>query len=38
MVSARRVGGRRLYEIAREGREVDRESRSVTVSRFEVDY
>ena len=36
MVSARRVGGRRLYEIAREGREVDRESRSVTVSRFEV--
>ena len=37
MVSARRVGGRRLYEIAREGREVDRESRSVTVSRFEVE-
>jgi len=36
MVSARRVGGRRLYEIAREGRQVDRESRSVTVSRFEV--
>ena len=36
MVSARRVGGRRLYELAREGREVDRESRSVTVSRFEV--
>ena len=37
MVSARRVGGRRLYEIAREGLEVDRESRSVVVSRFEVE-
>ena len=37
MVSARRVGGRRLYEIAREGREGDRASRSVTVSRFEVE-
>tara|TARA_Y100001970_G_scaffold139521_1_gene171686 strand:- start:1333 stop:2196 length:864 start_codon:yes stop_codon:yes gene_type:complete len=37
MVSARRVGGRRLYEIAREGRQVDRESRPVVVSRFEVE-
>ena len=37
MVSARRVGGRRLYEIAREGLEVDRESRSVVVSGFEVE-
>lgn len=31
MYSALRRGGRRLYEIAREGREVDREPRQVTV-------
>ena len=36
MVSAVRVGGRRLHEIAREGGEVDRPSRSVSVKRFEV--
>ena len=36
MVSAVRVGGRRLHEIAREGGEVDRPSRTVSVKRFEV--
>ena len=36
MVSAVRVGGRRLYEIAREGGEVDRAPRPVTIHRFEV--
>lgn len=36
MVSARRVGGRRLYELAREGKVVEREARSVTISKFEL--
>ena len=36
MVSAVRVGGRRLHEIAREGGEVERSPRTVTVYRFEV--
>ena len=36
MVSAVRVGGRRLYEIAREGGVVERQSRPVTVHRLEV--
>jgi tRNA pseudouridine55 synthase len=36
MVSAVRVGGRRLHEIAREGREVQRSARPVTVHRFDV--
>lgn len=36
MVSARKVGGRRLHELAREGIEVEREPRSVTVYRFDV--
>jgi len=36
MVSARRVDGRRLHEIAREGGVVEREARAVTVSRFDV--
>ena len=35
MVSAVRVKGKRLYEIAREGNEVDRPSRNVRVDRFE---
>lgn len=35
MVSAVRVGGRRLHELAREGAEVDREARPVTVHRFD---
>ncbi|WP_334145017.1 tRNA pseudouridine(55) synthase TruB [Rhabdothermincola sp.] len=36
MVSAVHVGGRRLHELAREGREVERAPRPVTVWRFEV--
>ena len=37
MVSARRVDGRRLYDLAREGLEVEREARLVTVNRFDVE-
>lgn len=36
MVSARKVGGRRLYELARQGTEVEREPRAVTVYNLEV--
>jgi len=36
MVSARRVEGRRLYELAREGRVVEREARPVTIQRLEL--
>ena len=36
MVSARKVEGRRLYELAREGKEVERESRPVTISEFDL--
>jgi len=36
MVSAVKVGGRRLHELARAGVEVEREARPVHVSRFEV--
>ena len=36
MVSAIQVGGKRLHELAREGIEVEREPRPVTVHRFEV--
>jgi len=36
MVSAVKVGGRRLHALAREGIEVDRKARPVTVYRFEV--
>jgi tRNA pseudouridine55 synthase len=36
MVSAVRVGGRRLHELAREGVEVDRPARPVTVHRFDI--
>ena len=36
MVSAVKVGGRRLHALAREGIEVDRPARPVTVHRFEV--
>jgi tRNA pseudouridine55 synthase len=35
MVSAVKVGGRRLHELAREGIEVDRPARPVTVTRFD---
>jgi tRNA pseudouridine55 synthase len=37
MVSAIRVGGRRLHELAREGVEVERQPRPVSVARFEVE-
>lgn len=37
MVSAVRVGGRRLHELAREGVEVERVPRQVTVHRFDVE-
>ena len=36
MVSALKVGGRRLHELAREGIEVERDARPVTVYRFDV--
>jgi tRNA pseudouridine55 synthase len=36
MVSAIQVGGRRLHQLAREGIEVERQPRRVTVQRFEV--
>jgi tRNA pseudouridine55 synthase len=36
MVSAVQVGGRRLHELARQGIEVERQARPVTVHRFEV--
>ncbi|HAF68966.1 MAG TPA: tRNA pseudouridine(55) synthase TruB [Acidimicrobiaceae bacterium] len=36
MVSARRVGGRRLHELAREGIEVDREARVVQIRKFDI--
>jgi tRNA pseudouridine55 synthase len=37
MVSALKVGGRRLHELARQGVEVDRPARPVTVSRFDIE-
>jgi len=37
MVSAVRVGGRRLHELARAGEEVERAPRAVTVRRFDVE-
>jgi len=37
MVSAVRVGGRRLHELARAGEEVERAPRPVTVDRFDVE-
>ena len=36
MVSAVKVGGRRLHELAREGKEVERQAREVEVYRFDV--
>jgi tRNA pseudouridine55 synthase len=36
MVSAIQIGGRRLHQLARQGLEVDRAARQVTVSRFEI--
>jgi tRNA pseudouridine55 synthase len=37
MVSAVKVGGRRLHELAREGKEVERSPRPVTVYRYDVE-
>ena len=37
MVSALKVGGRRLHELAREGIEVEREARPVVITRFDVE-
>ncbi len=37
MVSAIKVDGKRLHELAREGKEVEREPRPVTVHRYEVE-
>jgi tRNA pseudouridine55 synthase len=37
MVSAVKIGGRRLHELAREGIEVERAPRPVTVSRFDLE-
>jgi tRNA pseudouridine55 synthase len=37
MVSAVKVGGRRLHQLAREGKEVDRAPRPVRIDRFEVE-
>lgn len=37
MVSAVKVGGRRLHELAREGVQVDRAPRTVLVSRFDIE-
>ena len=37
MVSAVKVGGKRLHELARKGEEVERQPRPVTVHRFEVE-
>jgi tRNA pseudouridine55 synthase len=36
MVSARKIEGRRLYELAREGKEVEREARPVTIDSIDV--
>lgn len=36
MVSAKRVGGKRLYELAREGKEIEREARPVTIHGLEL--
>ncbi len=37
MVSAVQIGGRRLYELAREGKEVERPARPVTVHRIDIE-
>ncbi|MGP0032645.1 MAG: tRNA pseudouridine(55) synthase TruB [Acidimicrobiales bacterium] len=37
MVSAVKVGGRRLHELARQGLEVERAARNVTVHRFDIE-
>lgn len=37
MVSALKVGGKRLYELAREGKEVERQARPVHVYRYDIE-
>ncbi len=37
MYSARKVGGKKLYQLARAGKQVDRKARSVTIHALEVD-
>ena len=37
MVSALKVGGRRLHELARAGEEVERKPRAVRIDRFDVE-
>ena len=37
MVSALKVGGKRLHQLAREGKEVERDPRPVTVERFDLE-
>jgi tRNA pseudouridine55 synthase len=37
MVSAVKIGGRRLHELARRGEEVERTARAVTIDRFELE-
>ncbi len=36
MVSARKVDGKRLYELAREGKEIEREAKKITIHSMEV--
>ncbi|MDO9628890.1 MAG: tRNA pseudouridine(55) synthase TruB [Acholeplasmataceae bacterium] len=36
MYSAIKMGGKKLYELAREGIEIERESRTVTIDRFDI--
>jgi tRNA pseudouridine55 synthase len=36
MVSAIKIGGRKLYELAREGQEIDRPARAVRIDRFDL--
>jgi len=38
MVSALKVGGKRLHELARQGIEVERKPRPVTIHRFEIEH
>src|SRR5690606_41646132 len=37
MVSAIKIDGKRLHELAREGKEVEREARPITIHAFRVD-
>ena len=37
MHSALKVGGKKLYELARQGVEIERKARRVTISRLEIE-